>query len=229
MRIRFEQAVYGSFPFWNRGYGVLAHSQGCRPEWLAELRTVCQRYGEPSTGATPSGGFFALRLQCGPWLFAGVRSLGCDDLGRPGAMSFHALFVGRWAYRLAGNDPFAFEDEIRGDWCESDQGRALPRGQLSCRLTGRSRRSARGETPQADSIVTALSQRRRVLVQSSTPIGGLAREVWSRLPGRVRRRASVATWAFDTGNDFDMIALPKLNGIVLDSSDLMLSATGLAN
>ena len=52
MTIRFEQAVYGSFPFWNRGYGVLAHSTGCRPEWLAELRDVCQRYGEPPTGRT---------------------------------------------------------------------------------------------------------------------------------------------------------------------------------
>jgi hypothetical protein len=227
MRIPFEQAVYGSFPFWNRGYGVLAHSQGCRPEWLAELRSVCRRYGEPPTGATASGGFFALRLECGTWLIAGVQSHGCDDLGRPGAMAFHALFVGRWAYRLAGSDPFAFEHEIRGDWCESDQHRVLPRGELSGRLSGRPRPTA-AESPQAASIVTALSQKRRVLVQSSTPIGALAREVWSRLPGRVRRRASVATWAFDTGNDFDLVALPKLKGIVLDTSDVMLGATGLA-
>ena len=36
--VRFEQAVYGSFPFWNRGYGVLARSAGCRPEWLADAQ-----------------------------------------------------------------------------------------------------------------------------------------------------------------------------------------------
>ena len=44
-RLKFlvEQAVYGSFPFWRRGYGVLARSAGCRAEWLAELRIVCQR------------------------------------------------------------------------------------------------------------------------------------------------------------------------------------------
>ena len=28
VQVRFEQAVYGSFPFWNRGYGVLARSAG---------------------------------------------------------------------------------------------------------------------------------------------------------------------------------------------------------
>ena len=223
MRIWFEQAVYGSFAFWNRGYGVLAHSGGCRPEWLAELRAVCKRYGEPPTGATASGGFFALPLKCGPWLIAGVRSHGCDDLGRPGAMAFHALFVGRWAFRLAGGDPFAFEHEIRGDWCEADQHGTLPSGQLSWRLTGRPRRPTSGESPLAVAVATAISQRRRVVVQSSTPIGALAREVWSRLPGRARRRASVATWAFDTGNDFDLVAVPKLNGIVPTTSDVMLA------
>ena len=32
VRVRFEQAVYGSFAFWDRGYALLAHSPGCRPE-----------------------------------------------------------------------------------------------------------------------------------------------------------------------------------------------------
>jgi hypothetical protein len=227
MRIPFEQAVYGSFAFWNRGYGVLTHSAGCRPQWLAELRSVCQRYGEPPTGAARSDGFFALPLECGPWLIAGAHSLGFDDLGRPGALAFHAVFVSRWAYCLAGGDPFAFEPVIRADWSESDQRRVLPQGQLSCRLFGSPRVPA-VEGLHVDTITTALIQRRRVLVQSSAPIGALAREVWGRLPWRVRVRASVATWAFGTGNEFDLVALPKLNGITVDSSDVMLSATGLA-
>ena len=212
MTIWFEQAVYGSFAFWNRGYGVLAHSEGCRPEWLAELRSVCKRYGEPPTGAAASGGFFALPLKSGPWLIAGVHSHGCDDLGRPGALAFHALFVSRWAYWLAGSNPFAFELKIRGDWSEHDQHRPLPRGQLTFSLARRPGPIA-GESPQVGSIVKALIDRRRVLVQSSAPIPTLARDAWERLPGRVRMRASVATWAFDTGNNFDLVALPKLKGI----------------
>jgi hypothetical protein len=36
-------------------------------------------------------------------------------------------------------------------------------------------------------------------------------------------RTSIATWAFDTANDFDLVALPKLTGIVLDTSDMMVA------
>ena len=219
MKLLFEQAAYGSFSFWNRGYGILTHSEGCRPEWLAELRNVCQRYGEPPAGAADVDGLFSLRLKSGPFLIAGVQSQGCDDRGRPGALAFHALFVNRWAYRWAGSDPFAFAHQIRGDWSADDQSRSLPRGQLSCpwfRLAP----TPASDRAQVTSIVTALTQRRRVVVQSSTPINTLARNVWDKLPGRVRMRTSVATWAFDTANGFDLVALPKLAGIVLDNSDV---------
>src|SRR5689334_21616575 len=85
--VRFEQAVYGSFPFWDRGYGVLAQSPGCRPEWLAELKAACQRFGEPPPGTSPAGGMFSFRLPSGPWAIVGVGSPGLDDQGRPGALS----------------------------------------------------------------------------------------------------------------------------------------------
>ena len=41
-------------------------------------------------------------------------------------------------------------------------------------------------------------------------------------------RASVATWAFDTGNSFDLVALPKLTGLVLDPSDLILAVESVS-
>ena len=50
VRVRFEQAVYGSFPFWDRGYALLAQSPGCRPEWLAEFLAACQRYRRAARG-----------------------------------------------------------------------------------------------------------------------------------------------------------------------------------
>jgi hypothetical protein len=220
--VRFEQAVYGSFPFWTRGYGVLSHSAGCRPEWLAELRTVCQRYGEPPTGTVQVEGLFALRLKSGPWLVAGVHSQGCDDRGRPGALAFHALFVGRSGYLWVGGDPFALEHELRHDWRAADQVRALPAGRLRVWPT-RLARARPAENPHVRAIVTAITERRRVIVQSSAPIDNLARAVWSQLPRRARMRASVATWAFDIANGFDLVALPKLTGLVLDPSDLILA------
>jgi len=91
--IRYEQAVYGSFPFWDRGYAILAQSPGCRPEWVAELRAACQRFGDRPAGVSTVGGLFALRMSSGPWMIVGVGSPGSDDRGRPGALAFHALFV----------------------------------------------------------------------------------------------------------------------------------------
>src|SRR5258707_6663213 len=105
--IRYEQAVYGSFAFWDKGYAVLAQSPGCRPEWLAELRAACQRFGERPGGVAAVGGLFALRLASGPWMIVGAGSPGSDDRGRPGALAFHALFVSPRDYRRAGCNPFA--------------------------------------------------------------------------------------------------------------------------
>jgi len=227
VQVRFEQAVYGSFPFWHRGYGVLARSAGCRPEWLAELRTVCQRYGEPLAGTPQADGLFALPLKSGPWMIVGVHPLGCDDRDRPGALAFHALFVARWAYRWAGADPFAFASVLRRDWGPADQDRGLPAG---CWTIRRANRRSSPSNPAMDTgqerlalIVTALTQRRRVVVQSNEPIDDLARSVWAALPRHVRARATAATWAFDNANHFDLIALPKLARVPLDASDLILA------
>jgi hypothetical protein len=222
--IRFEQAVYGSFPFWRRGYSVLTQSVGCRPEWLAELRTVCQRYGEPPTGAMEADSLFALRLKCGPWLIVGVHPQGCDDQDRPGALAFHALFVGHWAYRWAGADPFGFAGALHRDWGPADQDRSLPAGTWTVGGTKAtsSPNPVADDDPRLAPVVRALTHGRRVVVQSSEPIGDLARNVWSFLPGAVRRRTTVATWAFDNDNHFDLVAMPKLAGVALDASDLIL-------
>jgi hypothetical protein len=220
--VRFEQAVYGSFPFWNRGYGVLAHSPGCRSEWLAELRAVCKRYGEPPAGTPHVEGLFVLRLQSGPWLVAAVHSQGRDDLDRPGALAFHALFVSRLAYHWMGSDPFRLRPEFRHDWQPDDQDRALPAGRLSL-WPIRPEGPALDPDPKVHTIVTAITRRRRVIVQSTTPIEALARNVWAHLPRRARMRASLATWAFDNGNGFDLVAMPKLTGLAVDPSDLILA------
>jgi hypothetical protein len=225
LTVRFEQAVYGSFPFWHRGYAVLAHSAGCRPEWLAELRTVCQRCGEPPAGLSPADSLFALRLKCGTWMIVGVHPQGCDDQDRPGAVAFHALFVGRWAYRWIGADPFALAGALRRDWSAADRDRALP---VITWTTGGTKTAsapipASEDDPRLAQIVGALTQGRRVVVQSSEPIDGLAQSVWAALPRSARHRVTVATWAFDNANQFDLVGLPKLAGVESSASDLILA------
>jgi hypothetical protein len=225
--IRYEQAVYGSFPFWNRGYGVLARSPECRAEWLAALKAACQRYGERPAGVAEADALFARRIDRGPWMIVGVAPQGDDDAGRPGALAFHALFVGHWTYALAGADPFAFDHLHRRDWGPADLDATLPAGRASVRraayragpLPGSS-----GEDGQLAAIVGAIARGRRVAVQSAAPIDALARDAWRALPFRARLRASVATWAFDNANRFDLVALPKLAGIAREPSDLVLAA-----
>jgi hypothetical protein len=73
------------------------------------------------------------------------------------------------------------------------------------------------------SIITALVQRRPVVVRSIKPIDALAQSIWDALPDYVRRRASVATWAFDNANHFDLVALPRLERGPCDASDLILA------
>jgi hypothetical protein len=220
---RVEQAVYGSFPFWNRGYGILARSAGCRPEWIAALKAACQRYGERPTGVADADAFFAKRLDRGPWMIVGVSPQGCDDAGRPGALAFHAVFVGPWTFARACADPFAFAGILRREWGPADLDATLPPGRAIIRRAA-SDPHASVVDERRDAIVEALAGGRRIAVQSAVPIDALARDVWWALPFRVRLRASVATWAFDNANRFDLVALPKLAGVARGPSDLILAS-----
>jgi hypothetical protein len=211
VEVRFEQAVYGTFPFWDRGYDILAQSGGCQPEWLADLKVVCQRYGERPLGASGAGGLFATRLATGPWVVVGVSDQGVDDHGRPGARAFHALFLSPTEYRKADCCPFRLAGALRKDW--GPETTTLPGGIWRVGPPGPS-----PEDEQAVRIAEALARGRRVAVESAGPIDSLAEAVWRALPGRARRRASVATWAFSNGNRFDLVALPRIAGAELDAT-----------
>ena len=222
-KISFEQAVYGSFPFWRRGYAILTRSPGCRPEWIAALKLAAQRFGEPPVGATAAESFFALRLESGPWMVVGVAPQGYDDEGRPGALAFHAIFIGAWAYQWLGANPFRFAGLLRRTWYAADQDQILPAG--VCDGSEVDEMATPLAAPNADArlspIVAALANGGRVVVQSHEPIDELARNVWHTLPRAVRRRATVATWAFDNLNQFDLVAMPKLSGTSLTGSELI--------
>jgi hypothetical protein len=228
--VRLEQAVYGSFPFWNRGYAVLARSAGCCPEWLVALQAASQRYGERPAGAMQADGLFVLRLKCGTWMIVGVSGQGCDDRARPGALAFHALFVGAWTYWWSGGNPFSYGRELRRTWSSIDMGTTLASyGRISRapRVFEADVSSSPVEKAQVLETVTALARGRRVIVHSPEPIDDLAQDVWHMLPRHIRCRASLATWAYDNANEFDLVALPKLAGVNFDSSSLILAKGGL--
>lgn len=217
--ILLEQAVYGSFAFWDRGYAFLSHSAGCRAEWLKELSGACQRFGERPPGAAEVVSTLALRLPSGVWAIVQAQPQGADDRGRPGAMAFHAIFVGHRDYARAGGDPFAFAGLFRSTWTAASE--SEPLGSLRWwppAAPGLPR--AEASDPRVEAIAQAIRRRKRVAIESATPMDDLAREVWMRLPVRARRRASLATWAFGNGNRFDLLAAPRLASAVLDRSYL---------
>jgi len=210
--IALEQVAYGSFPFWDRGYDVLARSPGCRPEWLADVLAACRKFGEAPAAVTPAPCLFALPLASGPWAVVGVGPQGADDRGRPGALAFHALVIDRRDYRKAGSNPFAFAGALRLDW---SPGATL--GPLAWTVEP-PEAPASPPDPRAARVAEALARRSRAAIESDGPVDALAREVWARLPRSTRSRASVATWAFGNANRFDFAAFPRLAGVELDRS-----------
>jgi hypothetical protein len=153
-------------------------------------------------------------------MIVGVFPQGNDDQGRPGALAFHGLFVSRWAYRLSGASPFPFTSAFRREWDRNDQDRLLPAGHVV--LPRQEPATAGDDDLRVEIIVEAMTRGQKVVLASAHPIDDLASAVWRSLPGRTRRRASVATWAFSTGNCFDLVAVPRLTGITPEPSVLVL-------
>lgn len=213
MDILVEQLVYGSFPFWGRGYDVLARSPGCRAEWVGDVLGACRKLGEAPSGLTPASSLFALRLPSGPWAIVRVEPQGVDDRGRPGALAFHALLVDPGDYRKAGSNPFVFTHSESQVWTAETTLQAVF---CSVEIVPK----IASIDPRVRRVVEALSGRRRVAIESPLPIETLAREVWPHLPASTRRRASVATWSFGNANRFDLVGLPRLAGVELDRSYL---------
>jgi hypothetical protein len=211
--VRYEQAVYGSFPFWDRGYALLAASPGCRPEWLREFESTCQRYGIPS-GPPPfafTGAMFALRLpRGGPWLVVLVSPQGADDRGRPGALAFHGLFVTPGELRRSPLGPFGLVGALRPDWTAETT--------LSAGAHEVPTRPDVALPPEQEAlrepIAAALVRGRKVAIESAEPITLLARAVWRTDPA-IARKASFATLAGSASLPFDLVALPRLAGAEL--------------
>ncbi len=210
VRVRYEQAVYGSFPFWDKGYAILARSPGCRDEWIDEFRRICGLMGEKHTGAIDAASFFSTELgDRGPRIAALAFPTGNDDQGRPGAVAFHALFLDRRDFDRIAADPFALRSALRSDWTAATT--ELPQGQIEINLDVED--NARGAIDIKDSlcvesIARAIGLGSRVIVSSDRPIDDLAREIWRKLSFRVRRSASFSSWSHGDGARFDLVAMP---------------------
>lgn len=206
--ITFEQAVYGSFPFWHRGYDLLGQSSGCETDWISAMKWTCQHLGERLRGVAPPGGLVTRWLDDGTWLIIRPFSPGTDDFGRPDAVAFHAIFLNPEGARSSRYDPFRLISTFRNDWGPDDA--FPPSGSLTIR--GRARSDGPLD-PRIALVVEALGKGRRVLVEANEPIDKLTSLVWNALPKRLRQRRTFATWAYTDAGIFDVVGLPRLTGV----------------
>lgn len=220
--LAFEQAVYGSFPFWHRGYDLLGHSPGCRPAWISAMKWTCQHLGERLRGVAPPGGLVTRWLDDGTWLILHPFSPGTDDVGRPDAVAFHAVFLSPKGARSARFDPFRFHSIFRDDWGPEETAPAP--GMVSLRSRDRCEGS---DDPRIPLVVEALGKGRRVLVEAVEPIDRLTSLVWQVLPKRLRQKRTFVTWAYTDAVAFDLVGLPRLTGV--DPTDRNLLVFPLAS
>lgn len=212
--ITFDQAVYGSFPFWNRGYGVLGHSPAVTGEEVAEFVRICRDWGEPAREFQQIRALLAQPLATSRWLVTGVWSPGADDLGRPRALAFHGLFLDERAMGRLGYDPFPFESILRQDWS------------LDSKLETEKRTIEVGEDsphlePEPDVLqaVQAIKSGARWVRAANEPWCEGMRRVWLTLTRTERRTRSLATWAFRDTGQYDLVALPTKIHAGLDFGD----------
>ncbi len=210
VRVRFEQAVYGSFPFWDKGYAILASSPGCRDEWIDEFRRVCNLMGEKHAGSIDAASFFSIELgDRGPRIVALAFPTGIDDRGRPGAIAFHALFLDRRDFDRIAAVPFELRSALRSDWTAATT--ELPQGGIEINLDYDDFTSASTDSIKCmnvKAIAASIASGSRVIVSADRPIDDLVREIWRNLSFRIRRSASFSTWSHGDGARFDLVAMP---------------------
>ena len=216
MDILLEQLVYGSFPFWDRGYDVLARSPGCRADWVADVLSACRKFGEAPTGVTPCPALFAAPARERP---LGHRGRRAARGRRPGSPRGPGVPRACWS-RLATTARPARTPSRSPRPCAAT-GRAGPHLRRS--LDGRNAPFEPSDRPSNPRIAQALAAGRKVELKSLEPIDALAREVWSSLPESTRRRSSVSTWAFGNANEFSLVALARAPGVEFDDPDLDLA------
>lgn len=191
MQIACEQAVYGSFPFWDKGYAVLARSEHCRDEWLSDFTHLCQSLGQPPSEAAPSVNrlILAKKLPSGPWLVCQGSAQGCDDRGRPGAWAFHGFFLSGRDYRRAGATPFAFQSLFLDQF---SLGLKFKSGPIEI-----NRQKQPDQIIFRDTLLHWLARGRQIrLLTDNPPDLHLVESLWSQLPASARRKRSVTSWAF---------------------------------
>jgi hypothetical protein len=193
-----------------RGQSEALYADRERAEAVARL---CQSFGAPPEGVKCPLAVFAQPF--GPASVAVVQV--ADQPG--GGLGFRVLVLPRQVYTRFYRDPFAVSDCFPPDWAASG---LLPTLALS--LDPRPRRAVDQlqkilETGGSETLlgaVQALVDGGRVYFVRPAPAPQLTRDIWRLLPDSVQAELWPASFAFANDLRFDLLVVPKAEGLPLD-------------
>jgi hypothetical protein len=182
-------------------------------DWRAEAAALCAKFGEPRDGIACPLAIFAQPLS---WdCVAVVQAADLPDA----RLGFRMLFVPRHLYSDLIRDPFTVSDRFPPDW--KAQGPLAALAWLDERPPRRTVAQLQkvletGGSPTLLGAVQALVDGGRVVFERATPASQLIRDVWQLLPSSVQGELWPATFAFSNDLRFDLLVVPKIEGLDLD-------------
>jgi len=182
-------------------------------DWRAEATALCVKFGEPSEGIACPIAVFAQ-----PVSWDGVAVVQAADLP-DGRFCFRMLFVPRRLYLDFIRNPFTVSDRFPPDWSAQGPLPALtwPEEPPVRRTVAQLQKVLEtGGSPTLLGAVQALVDGGRVVFERVAPASQLIRDIWQLLPSSVQGELWPATFAFSNDLRFDLLVVPKIEGLDLD-------------
>jgi hypothetical protein len=205
-----EQALYGSQDA--GGYRFLARSAGFQEDWLSAAEQLCTGFGErPGSVACPAC-VFAQPLGKRHVAIVQVADQGSDDAGRPGALGFRLLVIGRAPYTNLIGDPFAVAERFPPSWQARGELPALswPGEPLPPRTVAMVQKVLqRADGPALLGGTQVLLDGGRLVFERPAPDTALLHDLWTLLPASSRAQLWPASFAFGNALGFDAVVVPR--------------------
>ena len=182
-------------------------------DWRAEAAALCAKFGGPVEGVACPLAIFAQPVS---WdCIAVVQAADLPD----GRFGFRMLFVPRRLYVDLIRGPFAVNDRFPPDWTAQGPLPALawPEEPPPRRTVAQLQKVLEtGGSPTLLGATQALVDGGRVVFERAAPASQLIRDVWQLLPASVQGELWPATFAFSNDLRFDLLVVPKIEGLDLD-------------
>jgi hypothetical protein len=205
-----EQAIYGSHDA--GGYRFLARSAGFQEDWLPAAEQLCTGFGERPVGVVCPACVFAQPLGKRHVAIVQVADQGSDDAGRPGALGFRLLVIGRAPYTNLIGDPFAVAERFPPPWQARGELPPLswPMEPLPPRTVAMVQQVLqRPDGPSLLGGTQALLDGGRLVFERPAPDAALLQGLWTLLPTSSRAQLWPASFAFGNALGFDAVVVPR--------------------